>query len=185
MNIGLYNLKYGARKLMKWVLPFCEKIDPNWISLSLLPFGALAAWAYGTGHFLWGVLFILARMFLGTLDGLVAEHFQRETPCGKLLNRLAPELCDAMLFALLAFRDPIWGIPALCFAWLTTFSGLIGLCQGQGIQSVGPAGQTDRLAALILCSIFPFDIDWMRVFLIWCTVGGAATVVNRLTRTIV
>ena len=167
---------------MGWILPFCRGIDPNWISLALLPFGAMAAWAYGTGSFYLGAFFILVRMFLGTLDGLVAEHFHKGTPKGEILNRLAPELCDAALFGVFAFQDPLWGVPALCLCWLTTFSGLIGFTIGKKGESIGPAGQTDRLAALLICSILPFDIDWMRVFLIWCTIGGTATVFLRLKR---
>lgn len=181
MNIGLYNVKYAARKWIEWILPLCRRLDPNWISLSLLVPAGAAAWAYAAGRPFIGIFCILLRMFLGTLDGLVAERFQKGTPQGEIVNRLAPELADAALFAVFAWQDPLWGIPALSMCWLTTFAGLVG----KKPQSVGPAGQTDRLAALIVCSLLSPYFDWMRIFLIWCTIGGAATVVLRLKRNLV
>ena len=48
------------------------------------------------------------------------------------------------------------------------------------MASQGPAGQTDRLAALILFSLLSPYFNWMHIFLIWCTIGGAATVILRL-----
>lgn len=185
MNIGLYNLKYPARKLIAALLPYLKSVNPNWVSLSLIPVGICTAWAYSSGDLLIGAALILLRMFLGTLDGLLAEHFQKKSTLGEVLNRLTPELGDIFLFGALAFKIPFWGITALCTCWVTTFAGLIGLAVQRGIQSIGPTGQTDRLAALLLFSLLslvPLDWDWLQIFLVWCTVGNLMTIGFRLKR---
>lgn len=200
MDLGLYNLKYGVRRLIRGVLPLFAAVDPNAISWSLLPVGAATAAVYWLGAqgrpwlYLVGAALIFVRMFLGTLDGLVAVHYGRGTPRGEIVNRLAPELCDVMLIVTLTLARPEWllpGIGALALAWLTTFAGLVGPTAGAPTQSVGPVGQTDRLAALQLCSFaafaaetFAFGVDFLKVFLWWTIAGGALTVVLRLHRTL-
>jgi len=198
MDLGLYNLKYPARKLIGGVLPALRRVDPNAISWALLPVGAATAAALfvaaqgRTGLYGAVIGLIVLRMFLGTLDGLVAVHYGKSTPLGELVNRLAPELCDAMYMAALVLARPDQrqlGCLALAMAWLTSFSGLLGAVIGRPTQSVGPVGQTDRLAALIACSLLAlasralgWRIDAMRVFLCWAAAGGAATVCLRLSR---
>jgi len=197
MELGLYKLKYPARKLIGGVLPLLGNVDPNHISWAMLPVGvAIAATYYfAFGHpwlYLAGIGLVFLRMFLGTLDGLVAVHFEKGTPKGELVNRIAPELCDAMYLTALALARPEWLIPgifALTMAWLTTFAGLLGTTIGRPTQSIGPAGQTDRLAALQVLSLaaflgarFGWSLDFMRIFLFWVILGGTLTVALRLRR---
>ncbi len=198
MDLGLYNLKYPVRKAMQGLLPRFRTTDPNAITWSVLPVGALtaaAAWwaAQGTTlAWLAALALVFLRMFLTTLDGFVAQSYGRETRAGAMLNRVVPELCDAMLLAALAFARPewrAWGAGALVGAWLTSFAGLVGAPSGLPTQSVGPVGQTDRLAAFqvaALVAVFePMDrwtVHPMQVFLTWCVAGGALTVVLRLRR---
>lgn len=198
MDLGLYTLKYPARRLLAGLLPALRHVDPNWISWAMLPVGAAVAAAYylaaggQSGLFLVGAALILTRMFLGTMDGLVATHYGKATLKGDLINRLMPELCDVMYMLALAVARPEWQAPAigaLAAAWLITFSGLLGATVGQPVQSVGPAGQTDRLVVLIILSVLAFageragwGVDFMLLFLWWVIVGGAITVVLRLRR---
>lgn len=198
-DLGLYNAKYGLRRRMEGWLPAFREVDPNRISWSMLPVGAATAaalWSVVRGGPDWLYLAVIAlcalRMLLGTLDGLVAVHFGKGTSRGELLNRLAPELCDAMYLVALALARPEWsalGVGALAATWLTTFAGLLGFTVGQGGQSVGPVGQTDRLAALMACALLAFagarlgwGTDFMTLFLGWCVLGGALTVLLRLVR---
>jgi len=74
-------------------------------------------------------------------------------------------------------------------AWLITFTGLVGATAGLPTQSVGPAGQTDRLAALQTLSLLAFfsdtwrwRVDFLGIFLWWVAFGGAVTVALRLQR---
>ena len=198
-DIGLYNAKYGLRRRLERWLPAFRDVDPNLISWSMLPVGAATAaalWSVARGGPAWLYLAVVAlvvlRMLLGTLDGLVAVRFEKGTARGELLNRLAPELCDAMYLGALALARPEWvalGVGALVATWLTTFAGLLGFTVGQGGQSVGPVGQTDRLAALMACALLAFlgacfgwSADFLVLFLGWCVVGGGVTILLRLAR---
>jgi len=198
MDIGLYNLKYPARRLIRGVLPHFSDVDPNWISWWMLPVGVATAAAYflaPQGHpglYLVGVALILLRMLLGTLDGLVAVHYGKATQRGELVNRLAPEVCDVLYLTALAAARPEWrvlGISACALAWMTSFTGLLGAVVGKPTQSVGPVGQTDRLAALLLTSVVAFvaegrgwRVDVIGLFLVWALLGGTVTVFLRVHR---
>jgi len=198
MDLGLYKLKAPARRVIGAAVPLCQRVSPDLISWSIFPVGVATAAAYYFSDLypillLAGIPPILLRMFLATLDGLVAETYRRSSPVGEIVNRLPPEICDALLLLAIALSSPVRMMPgtaALLTGWLTSFAGLIGLTAGRGIQSVGPVGQTDRLAALILFSAcgyvatasgHSFDALWW--FLIWCISGGCVTIVLRLWRT--
>lgn len=198
-DLGLYNAKYALRRRIQGVLPAFRRVDPNAISWSLLPVGAATAAAIWLAAregpaWLWlavvGLVFL--RMVLGTLDGLVAVEFGKGTARGELVNRIAPELCDVMYLLAFAFARPEWtpwAIGALALAWLTTFAGLLGAVVGKPTQSVGPVGQTDRLAALQVFAFLAFlgatlawPYDFLLGFLVWTIVGGTITVALRLSR---
>ena len=198
MDIGLYNLKYPARKLIEGILPQLEDVDPNHISYAMLPVGALIAATYWVGAqgqpwmYLLAIALMFFRMFLGTLDGLVATHYGKGSKKGEIVNRLAPELCDVMYLLALALARQEWLLPgllAIAAAWLITFAGLVGATTGLPTQSVGPAGQTDRLALLQVLSLLAFlsdtwrwRIDFLGGFLWWVALGGILTVALRLQR---
>ncbi|MDP2653447.1 MAG: hypothetical protein Q8Q08_05380 [Candidatus Omnitrophota bacterium] len=198
MDIGLYNMKYPVRKLISGVLPLVKNVEPNTVSWLMLPVGLAVAAAYygapGAPALYWaGIGLTFLRMYLGTLDGLMAEHYKKGSAEGEIVNRIAPEFCDAMYMLALVFAHP--EIPleirslALALAWLTTFAGLVGFTAKKPGQSVGPVGQTDRLAALILLSLLQYfsavngwQVNFIAVFFYWCIGGGAITVFLRLRR---
>ena len=198
MDLGLDNLKYPARKLIEGVLPQLRDTNPDHISYAMIPVGVMIAAAYFVGAqgqpwlYLLAILLIFVRMFLGTLDGMVATHYGKSTQRGQIINRLAPELCDVFYLLALALAQPDWRFPgllAITMSWLITVSGLVGTIANLPTQSAGPAGPTERLAILLLLSLLAFFSDtlgWRRdflgLFLWWATFGGFFTVVLRLRR---
>ena len=198
MDIGLYNMKYPVRKLISGVLPLMKDVNPNTVSWSMIPVGVAIAGCYYFAAQGQNVLYLVAialtflRMYLGTLDGLMAEHYKKGTPQGEMINRLTPELCDVMYLMAIAFScfsHIFLGIIVMAVAWLTTFAGLIGLTAQKKIQSVGPVGQTDRLAALLVFTLlaylsnqFHWGVDFVQIFLIWAVAGGILTIILRLRR---
>jgi CDP-diacylglycerol--glycerol-3-phosphate 3-phosphatidyltransferase len=141
-----------------------------------------------------GPLLIFCRLVVATLDGLVALEYGKATPAGEMVNRIAPELADLMMMGAILLSRPQYGelaVPVLLVAWATSFFCLIGLVAKRPIQSVGPCGQTDRLAALGICSLLQFlggfagwSIDFIYVFLCWTLIGGTVTILLRATRSI-
>jgi len=194
MEIGLYQLKYRFRKLLDFLLPYCKNIDPNTISIFLLPLGLLTALIYNMAPthpklYLVGIICIFLRMIVGTLDGLVAETFHKQTSNGTILNRLTPEAADLMLMLAIIMGEPQHlrlGLWALLLCWATSFLGLLGLAGGKRIQRVGPVGQTDRIVALMVFSLLqywgPLNIPFMTLFLWWVVLGGIVTVALRTQR---
>ena len=165
MDIGLYNMKYPVRKLISGVLPLMKDVNPNTVSWLMIPVGVAIAACYYFAAQGQNVLYLVAialtflRMYLGTLDGLMAEHYKKGTPQGEMINRLTPELCDVMYLIAITFSCSSYialGIIVIAVAWLTSFAGLIGLTAQKKIQSVGPAGQTDRLAALVVFTLLEY-----------------------------
>ncbi len=198
MDIGLYNLKYPFRKMIGFLLPFFRNTHPNWVSLSLIPIGLFTAFIYFFAPqapilYTIGALMILFRMVVGTLDGLIAVKFEKSTPSGEIINRIAPEICDIFLMIALSYSAPAYtylGISAMGMCWAVTFFGLVGIVAGRKIQSVGPVGQTDRIAALSLCSVLQYfsstyhwGFDFIYLFLWWVIVGSLITVGLRIWRT--
>ncbi len=196
-NLGLYEWKYPARRLIQGLLPLCKNINPNYISWSMLPVGVLVGCCLTYG--LQGSIVCLfltipltfLRMFLGTIDGLIAEYFNKRTAKGEILNRLMPELCDLFYLLPLAYYSPLIGILLMSVVWLTTFSGLIGFVAKKPIQSIGPVGQTDRLAAFLIfialtlvSHLFGWNIDLIKGFIYWSLIGGVCTILLRLNRTL-
>ncbi|MCR4336951.1 MAG: hypothetical protein NUV91_04010 [Candidatus Omnitrophica bacterium] len=200
MDIGLYNMKYSARKWISGVLPLMKNGNPNTVSWSMIPVGAGIAACYYFAAQGQNVLYLAAsvltflRMYLGTLDGLMAEYYQKGTRQGEIINRLTPELCDVMYLLALILAHPelrLLGITVLAIAWMTTFSGLVGLTVQKKIQSVGPVGQTDRLAALLVFTLlqyvsnqFHWNINFIQFFMIWAILGGILTIILRLKRSL-
>jgi CDP-diacylglycerol--glycerol-3-phosphate 3-phosphatidyltransferase len=198
VDLGLYTLKQPAQRLLAGALPRFERANPNHLSLAILPVGAAIAaclWAGARGR-PWAYLLVVAlgflRMFFATIDGMVAERFGHRTREGEILNRLAPELSDAAYTLTLALARPEWLLPgalALAAGWLVSFTGLVGATAGLPTQSVGPVGQTDRLALLqLLCvlawaaAVFGWPVDFLGGFLWWIAIGGVLTVGLRLAR---
>ena len=198
MDLGLYQMKHPFARLINGLLVPCRRVDPNVLSLSIIPLGLIIAGDYllAPGHpalYLLGIALIFVRLIVATLDGMVAVKYDKGTPAGEVINRVAPELADLMLMGALVSSRPDYAplaVPVLLVAWGTSFFGLIGLVAKRPIQSVGPVGQTDRLAALMLCSLLQaiggaagWSADFIGLFLVWTIAGGTLTMVLRCYRT--
>jgi phosphatidylglycerophosphate synthase len=190
-------LKYPFRKMIQGLLPYFKHANPNWVSFWLIPIGVVTALTYAFAPsfpiaYWLGIALIILRMVIGTMDGLIAVTYHKETARGEMINRITPEIADILLMLGIIFSNSDYyfvGVLALAACWATTFSGLIGVVANRKIQSVGPVGQTDRIAALILFSllqyfslVFGFGIDFIWLFLWWCVIGGFATAALRLYR---
>lgn len=200
MEIGLYQLKYPFRKLLDGLLPICKHTNPNTISLMLLPIGFITAVIYYYApqypyFYCLGIGLIFLRMVIGTLDGLVAEIYHKQTPNGTILNRLTPEIADWMLLLsimIINAQHPILNYCALLMGWAVSYVGLLVLAGNKRIQSVGPVGQTDRLVALMIVSALQYAciragwaIDMLNIFIWWVILGGTVTLAVRTYRILI
>jgi phosphatidylglycerophosphate synthase len=138
--------------------------------MSLLP-SVVAAYGLWQGQPWLIVGGVVGRMVLTTLDGLIAERFAKTTRLGGVLNRVVAEVGDVLLFVALSLLvAPPWGALVLGLAWLVNVIGVLPLVSHGSIQSVGPAGQTDRIAL-----VAAFALAMLVVPLTWTTLAQLLT----------
>lgn len=185
LDLGLYQAKYTLRALLRKI-PGIDQLSPNWLSCSTIVPGVATAYCLYRGWWIWTVSAIALRMLLSTLDGLVAEEFNKTSPLGAYLNRLPGEITDLLIIlGLFPHTQLTWIIALLILtSWVQTF-GLLGLAAGSKTQSVGPCGQTDRLVIIaISCIVAAFGYPvWQYVIPGMC-IGCGLTIVLRIFRSI-
>ncbi len=185
LDLGLYQAKYSLRALLRKI-PGINQLSPNWLSCSTIIPGVATAYCLYQGWWIGAIIAIALRMLLSTLDGLVAEEFDKKSPLGAYLNRLPGEITDLLIILGLFPHGQLTWIIALIIltSWVQTF-GLLGLTAGSKTQSVGPCGQTDRLAIIALsCIVAAFGLPvWQYVIPGMC-IGCGLTILLRIFRSI-
>lgn len=100
------------------------------------------------------------------MDGLIAESYGKRTRIGPYVNCLPQEIGDAALFlALFGWADPRWVALLLASAWIVNVLGVLPGVAGGSPQPVGPAGQPDRIAIVLVASLVRIFVtfDWTYV----------------------
>jgi phosphatidylglycerophosphate synthase len=131
---------------------------------------------------------LLVRMALNALDGIMARECRMATSRGAALNELGDLLSDLALYLPLAYlhAGALWPVIAFVFgAMLTEFCGLLGQALGGKRVYDGPMGKSDRAALIgalaLLTFAAPSIIDvWPLIFTL-ATLGAILTCWNRLS----
>lgn len=92
-------------------------------------------------------LWMLLRMALNAIDGMLAREHGQKSPLGGYLNEIGDIVSDAALyapFALIAPFSPGWIGLMILLAALTEFAGVLGQVHGNGRRYDGPMGKSDR-----------------------------------------
>jgi CDP-diacylglycerol--glycerol-3-phosphate 3-phosphatidyltransferase len=184
-DLGLYQTKYILRDVLRNI-PGVRDLSPNALSLFAVVPGLLAAWCLYEGWWLGAMLSIMGRMVVNTLDGLVAEEFNKKSNLGAYLNRLPGEFTDILIVLGLSPHCLFpWNLALIILTGWVQILGLLGLAAGSTTQSVGPCGQTDRLALFLLgclLALFGFQV-WNMLIPIIC-IGCGITIVLRIYRSV-
>lgn len=103
-------------------------------------------------------VWMLLRMALNAVDGMLAREFGQQSPLGAYLNELCDVVADAALYLCLltvpgVHAPLLWTMVLL--ALLTEYAGVLGVMVGGGRRYEGPMGKSDRaflvgLAGLLL-----------------------------------
>lgn len=116
--------------------------------LSLLV--AAVVYAQGATQPLWYALlpvWMLLRMALNAVDGMLAREFGQQSRLGAYLNELSDVVADTALYLSLL------GVPGVGAGWLwlmaltaalTEYAGVLGLMVGASRRYDGPMGKSDR-----------------------------------------
>lgn len=114
-------------------------LAPRWPSLYLL----LPGW-------------MLARMALNAVDGMLAREFKQQSRLGAYLNELCDAVSDAALYlSLLSVAGisvhAVWAM--VLAALLTEYAGALGHMIGANRRYEGPMGKSDRAFIISLLGI--------------------------------
>lgn len=185
IDIGLYQTKYILRGWLQRI-PGISQLSPNLLSCTAFIPGMAAAYCLYRGWWIWAVVAIATRMIVNTLDGLVAEEFNKTSPLGAYLNRLPGEFTDLfIILGLLPYGELPWMLALIVITGWVQIFGLLGLVAGGKTQSVGPCGQTDRLAIIGISSVFAaFKIPVWHYIIPGLCIGCAVTILLRIIRSI-
>lgn len=184
-DLGLYQTKYALRRWLDRI-PGVGRLQPNHVSIASLVPSALAAVSLWFGWWPLVIVGIAGRMALTVMDGLIAEAYEKRSRIGPYVNRLPQEVGDIALFlALLPWADMRWVALLLGAAWLVNVCGVLPGVAGGSPQPVGPAGQPDRIAIVLVAAavrtFVPFDWTWVCALIV---VLSVPTLVLRVSRTV-
>src|SRR3954470_12494931 len=129
---------------------------------SSLAVGGLVAWSGHRTAFLLIPVWLLIRMALNALDGMLAREFGQKSPLGAYLNELGDVVSDAALyapFALIAPFGPLGVGSVIVLAAIGEFAGALGPMVGASRHYEGPMGKSDRAVVF-------------GVLALWIGVGG-------------
>lgn len=113
--------------------------------------GLLLAWVpQVTWLFILVPVWMLLRMALNAVDGMLAREFGQQSRLGAYLNELCDVIADAALylpFALLAGVSPVLVVLVVLFSVVSEYAGVMGPLAGASRRYDGPMGKSDRAFA--------------------------------------
>lgn len=110
----------------------------------------LATLAHVTWLFILLPLWMLLRMALNAIDGMLAREFGQQSTLGAYLNELCDVIADAALylpFALLPGVSPALVVLVVLGATFSEYAGVMGPLAGASRRYDGPMGKSDRAFA--------------------------------------
>lgn len=120
-------------------------------ALASIAVGVFVAWhAAERATFLVIPVWMLARMALNALDGMLAREFGQQSRLGAMLNEVGDVVSDAALYAPFALVQPFsgfWIAAVIVFALVSEIAGVAAAMIGASRRHDGPFGKSDRAFA--------------------------------------
>lgn len=132
-------------------------------------------------------LWMILRMALNAVDGMLAREFGQQSTLGAYLNELCDVIADAALFlpfALLPGVSPTLVVVLVLFALISEYAGVMGPMVGASRRYDGPMGKSDRafcfgvLGAGVATALLP--LSWIDPILAVITALLLYTLFNRV-----
>ena len=150
--------------------------------------GAVSAWLSDSrAVFLLIPVWLLVRMALNAIDGMLAREFHQKSVLGGYLNEIGDVVSDAALyspFALIAPFDSLGIGLVILLSVMTEFAGALGPLMGASRRYDGPMGKSDRAVLFGALGLWVGVSAPLPAWLEWAVPIVAtllvATVVNRV-----
>jgi CDP-diacylglycerol---glycerol-3-phosphate 3-phosphatidyltransferase len=132
-------------------------------------------------------LWMLLRMALNAVDGMLAREHGQQSRLGAYLNELTDVVADAALYLPFVLVPPFgWGsVGAVIFlAGLSEMAGALGAAIGGGRRYDGPMGKSDRAALFGVLGLTVGVVGHLPAWSFWIMPAVAAliaiNVINRI-----
>ncbi len=154
--ISIYSLKPRFQNLLR---PMVQRLATRGVTANQVTLAAavvsvlialLVAWqAPQVWLFALIPVWMLLRMALNAVDGMLAREFGQQSALGAYLNELSDVVADSALylpFALLPGVSSLLVFMVVLMAALVEYAGVLGLMVGASRRYDGPMGKSDRAA---------------------------------------
>ena len=131
-------------------------------------------------------VFMLFRMAMNAVDGMLAREFNMKSPLGAILNEVTDVISDAVLYypiGIILGANINWVVLFLLIAFLTEMVGVVALQVSATRRYDGPFGKSDRafvfsiLALLAACKVRLYP--YMNSIFLVLVILSALTVIQR------
>ena len=154
---SIYQLKPAFQNLLRPTVQrlYERGVTANQVTLaaaviSVLLAALLALFPTTTWLFALIPLWMLLRMALNAIDGMLAREFGQQSTLGAYLNELCDVLADSALylpFAMLVGVSPLLVVLVVVLAVISEYAGVLGPMVGASRRYDGPMGKSDRAFA--------------------------------------
>lgn len=154
---SIYQLKPRFQNLLR---PLVQRLHARGVTANQVTLAAaivsvlLGALVAAFAGYLWLFalipLWMLLRMALNAIDGMLAREFGQQSTLGAYLNELCDVIADSALllpFAVLPEVSTLWVVLVTLLAVLVEYAGVMGPLVGAGRRYDGPMGKSDRAFA--------------------------------------
>ncbi|MEX1993427.1 MAG: CDP-alcohol phosphatidyltransferase family protein [Steroidobacteraceae bacterium] len=192
--MSVYALKPGFQALLRPLTTWLARIGvtANLVTivaaLGSIAVGGVVAWrADVRAVFLIIPVWLLVRMALNAVDGMLAREFHQKSVIGGYLNEIGDVVSDAAIYAPFALVAPFgWlGIAVIILlSILTEFAGAMGPLVGASRRYDGPMGKSDRAVLFGALGLWVGVSAPLPAWVQWAVPGVAMllvlTVINRV-----
>ncbi|TLP76269.1 CDP-alcohol phosphatidyltransferase family protein [Pseudomonas nitroreducens] len=192
--ISVYQLKSRFQNLLRPLVTRLHErgVTANQVTLAACGLSLLVALTVAllAGHawiFLLIPLWMLLRMALNAMDGMLAREFGQQSKLGAYLNELTDVIADSALylpFALLPGVSPALVVLVVLLAVISEYAGVLGVMVGASRRYDGPMGKSDRalcfgvFGAAVAAGQLP--LVWLNPLLVLLALLLVLTIVNRV-----
>jgi CDP-diacylglycerol--glycerol-3-phosphate 3-phosphatidyltransferase len=193
---SIYSIKPAFQGLLRPTVNLLARngVTPNQVTvIALISSLGFGAWLFlATSKFL-PLLFIgpflLIRMALNAIDGMLAREHGMQTKLGGVLNEVGDVIADAGLYlplASVAGFSGVWVVSLVVLSIVSEMAGLVMLTHGASRRYDGPMGKSDRAFVVgVICLALALGApikEWV-VYILWIVnLLLIVTTVNRVRR---
>lgn len=167
-----YNFKQATAKLLHPLLKFLINFHPHTLTTTSLIFSLCAGLCFFFSNrpifLILAIPFILLRMAMNVLDGMLARQKGISGPKGEAFSELIDRFSDLALLMGITFSgypNRILGLLTIVSILMVSYIGILGKAVGANRQFGGLLGKVDRMVYMSLAAIIQFILIRLEIIL--------------------